>query len=182
MINPVGVFFIDGFEEIEAVTIVDVLRRAEFDVILIGVNNTLVTGAHGICVKMDQRIEDVSDDELGAGILPGGMPGASNLAKDKRVLTLIQRLDRQNKNIGAICAAPIALHSAGLVNGRKITCYPTFQHQLPNSEYTGDPVTVDGNIITGKGAGAALQFSLKLVEVLGAEERAVELRHQMIMD
>ena len=182
MTKSIGVLFTDGFEEIEGITIVDVLRRADFDVILIGVNGTYITGSHGICVKTDRDISNVSDVELDAVVLPGGMPGAANLADNQQVLSLLQGISQQNKKIGAICAAPIALQAAGLLDGKKITCYPTFEERIPLAVYTGERVTIDGNIITGKGVGAALKFSLKLVEIFGKPERAEELSHQMIVD
>ena len=182
MIQSIGVLFIDGFEEIEAITIVDVLRRAEFNTLLIGVDGAEITGSHGICVKMDQQLHDTTADQFEAVVLPGGMPGAVNLANNSKVVSLLQRLSREDKKIGAICAAPIALQSAGILVGRKITCYPTVEKQLTQSVYTGEPVTVDGNIITGQGAGVALLFSLKLVEILGKPECAAELKHKMIMN
>ena len=181
MIQTIGVLIIDGFEEIEAITIADVLRRAEFNVILIGVDGTDVTGSHGICVKTDRYIDNISAKELDALVLPGGMPGSANLANNQKVISLLQHISNEEKKIGAICAAPIALQSAGLLKGKKVTCYPAVEQQLPQSICTGEPVTVDGNIITGKGAGTALQFSLKLVEVFGKPERAVELKQQMVM-
>lgn len=179
--KTVGVIFAPGFEEIEAITIVDVLRRAGLTVLTIGLDAEMVKGAHDIEVKMDKTIAQLSAAELDAVVLPGGMPGATNLAKHERVLKLVKRLHDQGNYVGAICAAPIALQAAGLLAARNVTCYPGFESQLAGSTCTGSRVSVDGTIVTGIGPGAAIEFSLRLVELLIDSKKAAQLRQQMIV-
>ena len=178
-VPSVGILFIDGFEEIEAVTIADVLRRANFTVDLIGVNSRQVMGSHQISIMTDELLQNILIEKYDAIVLPGGMPGSENLSENEEVINLLQHFNQQNKIIGAICAAPLALNSAGILVGRKITSHPSIAHQLYNSTYTNDTVSVDDNIVTGKGAGTALDFSLKLVAVLGYPNIAVNLAKNM---
>ena len=180
--KSIAILFIDGFEEIEGITIADVLRRADFNTLLVGVEKKTVTGSHGITLTMDKLLKDVSKDDLDAVVLPGGMPGAARLAENSAVTELLKAVSTQKKKVGAICAAPIALHSAGLLNNKKVTCYPSFEPHLVNSICTGESVTIDGHIITGQGPGAALEFSLSLVEFFGKPEKSRELRKAMLVN
>jgi protein deglycase len=179
--KTIAVLFAEGFEEIEAITIVDVLRRAEFEVILIGVSSLKVRGSHDIRVEMEKLLGEVSAEHLDAVVLPGGMPGAANLAKNKDVVRLLQEINSRQKPVGAICAAPIALQSAGLIAGKNVTCYPSFESQLVDAVCTGESVSVDENIITGKGPGAAIEFALTLVDRFGKPDTAADLRQKMIV-
>ncbi len=178
--NVVGVLFAAGFEEIEAITIVDVLRRAEFNVIMVGIADGNICGAHNIPVVMDKTIADVCADDFDAVVLPGGMPGSENLANNADVIHLLQQMNNEAKYIGAICAAPIVLHAAGIINNKTVTCYPSFETQLGHVTYTGRMVSVDGNIVTGQGPGAAIDFSLKLVSEMGYPEKAEELAKNLL--
>jgi 4-methyl-5(b-hydroxyethyl)-thiazole monophosphate biosynthesis len=177
----VAVLFAAGFEEIEAITIVDVLRRAEFDVLMTGVGGTSVTGANGITVSMDRAIGDLSIADLDAVVLPGGIPGSENLAESAAVRELLQAATAADKHVGAICAAPIALGAAGLSAGRRLTCYPGFEDRVTGGTMTGTRVAIDGKLITGKGPGAALDFSLALVAEFGQPETAAALREGMLV-
>ena len=180
--KTIGVLFADGFEEMEAITIADVLRRAELDVVLIGIGGLCISGAHAISVNMDNQIDDILPGSLDAVVLPGGMPGAENLANDDKVKSLLQEMNDEGKYIGAICAAPMALNAAGLITDKTVTCYPSFESTLGDAVYTGDAVTVDGNIVTGKGPGAAFDFTLKLVALLTSPDKANELATALLVD
>ncbi len=166
------VFLADGFEEIEAVATIDILRRAELDVKIVGVGSKNITGAHHITIMADITDKEATAKGLEMIVLPGGMPGALNLEKSEYVKDIIKLCDAYDLYIAAICAAPSILGRMGLCKGKNITCYPGFETQLPDSNYTGGGVTVDGKYITGKGPGVAIDFSLKLVEMLLGEERA----------
>ena len=163
--GTVYVFFADGFEEIEAFTSVDVMRRA-------GLNVEMVT------VTPDEIVNcDFFDAEL--VLLPGGMPGASTLEKCGELRNLVLRFAQEQKPIAAICAAPMVLGKLGLLKGKKATCYPGFEQYLEGAECTGAPVERDGNIITGKGPGAAMEFALAVVELLQGKEKVQELKEAM---
>jgi 4-methyl-5(b-hydroxyethyl)-thiazole monophosphate biosynthesis len=160
----------EGFEEIEAVTIIDVLRRAGFEVTSVFLQKNPVTGSHDIAIQADRYIDDISASDYDCIILPGGMPGSSNLKDDGRVISLLQQFNTRNKMIGAVCAAPIVLSEAGLLEGRRVTCYPGYESNLSGATHLPEPVVRDGRMITGKGPGCALPFALEIVEaVMGAE-------------
>lgn len=167
----------DGFEEIEAVTIADVLRRAEIETVLTGVSADLVAGNHGIALRTDRRLDDVLKDRWDLVVLPGGMPGAGTLREDPRVQALIKTQHERHGKLAAICAAPIALARAGVLEGRRATCYPTFREQLGGVNYVEEDVVIDGDIITSRGPATAMAFALALVEALrghDAKERVAE--------
>ncbi|MDL2232031.1 DJ-1/PfpI family protein [Ruminococcaceae bacterium OttesenSCG-928-L11] len=166
------VFFAHGFEEIEAITPLDILRRAELEVQAVGVGAKTITGSHGITVHCDISDREATSKNLEMIVLPGGMPGTLNLEKSRVVSECIDYVAKSNIWLSAICAAPSILGHKGLLNGKKATCFPGFEDQLEGAIYTGERVEQDGKIITGKGAGAAKLFSLKLVEVLCGKERA----------
>ena len=173
------VFLAQGFEEIEALAVVDILRRAELEVKTVGVTEEIVSGSHGILVACD-TVEGVIDPAAADMIvLPGGIPGTLNLEKSEVVKEAIRSAMENNRYVGAICAAPSILGHMGYLDDREITCYPGFESQMPKAYYTGEPVAVSGRIITAKGAGAAVEFGLKLVEVLTSPERAKALRASM---
>lgn len=177
-----AVLFAEGFEEIEAISIVDVLRRAEFNVIAAGIADSTVAGAHQLDVGMDCLLADVQAEQLDAVVLPGGLPGAENLRDAPAVLELLRAVAASGKVVAAICAAPIALHAAGLLDGKRVTCYPSFEAQMPAANYTGARVEVDGKIVTGAGPGAAIEFALELVAQLASPDKAAELRRQMLAE
>lgn len=179
--QTISVLLAEGFEEIEAVTIIDVLRRAGLEVLATSISATpLVTGAHGLEIRADTLLNDLSVLEIDMIVMPGGMPGAENLAANQEVLALLRDLAERNAWIGAICAAPIALAAAGLTKGRRLTCYPGFETRLLEGTCTGKRVEVDRRIITGQGPGSALEFSLELVRHLAGSEMADKLQSGML--
>ncbi len=164
--KQVAIFLADGFEEIEALGTIDILRRAEIQVVSVSITDSkTVTGAHRVSVLADKTFSEVDFSEIDALILPGGMPGAKNLNEHAGIRKTLVEFAAQNKDVAAICAAPMVLANAGLLESKKATCYPGFEKELKNAVHTGEKVTVDGKIITGKGPGAVFDFALQLVEV-----------------
>ena len=163
----------DGFEEIEALTPVDVLRRAGIDVRTYSINGDLcVCGAHNIMVDADDVVENVDYEKIDAVILPGGMPGADNLENCGDVQSILSFASENGKLMCAICAAPKVLGKFGYLEGKRATCFPGFEECLTGAKATGKRVEVDGNIITSKGMGTAMDFSLAILEYLKDEEVA----------
>ncbi len=177
-----AVLLAEGFEEIEAVTIVDVLRRADLSVVVAGItgNRSPVTGAHDLRLSVDADIADLHPDDLAMVVLPGGMPGAANLRDSQSVRDLVHAVWAAGGIAAAICAAPVALHAAGLLQGRKVTCYPSFAEELTGAEFTGDPVQIDERIVTGMGPGTALDFAFALVGLLEDASLVDQLRKAML--
>lgn len=170
-----------GFEEIEALTVVDILRRAKIEVILAGLQPGCVTGAHNICVIPETIIDAVNAGAFEMIVLPGGQPGSDNLNADPRIHALLNEFAAKEKLIGAICAAPIVLAAAGLLNGRKATCYPTYRDQLHGSFLEEAPVVSDGAIITSRGPGTALLFGLEIAARLAGRHTADEISKAMLV-
>lgn len=177
--TKVAVVFADGFEEIEALSPVDVFRRAGFDCSMLGLESASVTGSHGIQVAMD-GVFDGNLDAYDLVVLPGGMPGSTNLRDHEGLITALQARNKAGKYIAAICAAPIVLNHAGLLEGRKFTCFPGVEEQIAAGDHQTDLVVVDGNIITSRGAGTALAFAYALVDLLGGDGQ--QLAHTMVYD
>lgn len=171
----VCVLLAEGFEEIEAVTAIDVFRRAGFDTHALGVTAREVRGSHGISLKADALLDDVADETWDLVYLPGGLPGATNLRDDERVLALLRAQASAGRLSAAICAGPLALERAGLLKGVRATSYPSVAEQLPSvREYLEQPIVVDGRVATSRGVGTALAFALELVALL--EDRATSER------
>ncbi len=172
-----------GFEEIEAITIIDVLRRAGIATTTASLSRTLqVAGSHEIPIIADALFETAAAGPLpDAVVLPGGMPGSRHLADHPPLRELLRKTAAAGGLVAAVCAAPIALHAAGLLAGRRVTAYPTVRADLAGAVYTGNRVETDGNIITGLGPGAAAEFALKIVERLAAPETALELAERMVV-
>lgn len=158
----------DGFEDLEAVTLTDLLRRARIEVVAAGLRPGLVQGARGIRVQPDALLDDVLDEEFDMIALPGGLPGAEHLKNDARVQSLLKRMAGAGHYTAAICAAPMALAQAGLLDGRRVTGYPGVIDRLapPGSQYLSDAVVVDGKVVTSRGPGTAMDFALTLIELL----------------
>ena len=174
----------EGFEEIEAISIVDVLRRAGIEVIMGTLNeNLLVKGAHGINVQADCPIKNYSVDDFDMIVLPGGWGGTKALASDSTLQTFLQSMDAQGKNIGAICAAPYALYTAGVLK-EGYTCYPSVEEQIETAGYRGDAdaVVESGNIMTSRGPGTAICFGLAIVKKLVGDESYASLRSGLLAD
>lgn len=157
------VFLADGFEEVEAMAPVDVMRRAKLDVKTVGVTGCEVTGSHNITVRADIALDDVQLEELEGVILPGGMPGTLNLEKSQCVIDAVRYAYENGKIIAAICAAPSIFGHLGYLDGRKATCFPSFEKELKGAEYTAAHTETDGNVITAKGAGCAVEFGYAIV-------------------
>ena len=179
--KTVFLFLADGFEEIEALATVDVLRRAGVQVTTVSINPTeLVIGAHGIPVMADVLFEQAQYADADMLILPGGMPGAANLDAHEGLRRLITAHAEAGKWLAAICAAPMVYGHMGLLSGRKATCYPGFEGELDGAAYTAAPVEKDGNIITGKGPAVVLPFAYTLAEVLVGEEIVAQVKAGML--
>lgn len=180
--KTVYVFFADGFEEIEAFTSVDVMRRSGLNVEMITVTpDEIVVGAHGIPMLCDKNIVNCDFSDADLLLLPGGMPEAATLEQSADLRKQILRFAEDEKPIAAICAAPMVLGKLGLLKGKNATCYPGFEQFLESANCTGALVERDGNIITGKGPGAAMEFALAVVELLQGKEKVQELREAMIV-
>lgn len=178
----VYLFLANGFEEIEALTPPDVLRRAGIEVTTVGIGGVSVTGAHGIRVEAD--IPDVmyADATPEAVILPGGMPGATNLDGSRVVDAAVRAAAKRGAVLAAICAAPMVLGHKGLLNGKKAVCYPGFETELTGAEIAGIRVVQDGNVLTAAGMGVALEFALTLTEMLAGKEKAAAVRKSILAD
>lgn len=157
-----------GFEDIEASTIVDILRRAGVEVITAGLVPGLVQGSRGLRVQPDVYLDEVLDHDFDMIALPGGLPGSEHLKNDPRVQALLKRLSAEGRITAAICAAPMALAAAGLLDGRRVTSYPGVVDRLglPGTVYSTDAVVVDGSVVTSRGPGTAMDFALALAELL----------------
>jgi 4-methyl-5(b-hydroxyethyl)-thiazole monophosphate biosynthesis len=167
------VLWADGFEEIEAVAPVDVLRRAGVTVTTAGLNGGAVTGAHGIAMVPDVALAEVATEAFDAVVLPGGLPGAENLAASEEVTALLYRAVDKGWWIGAICASPaLVLSPLGLLHGRRATCYPGFESRLDAIHDASAKVVRDGKFITATGPGTAIAFGLALAEALVGEAKA----------
>ena len=158
----------DGCEELEAVTIIDLLRRAGLEVVTAGLSHRGAAGAHGIALGADTTLEAVANAEFDAVVLPGGEPGATHLKDDARVIALLKRHAAAGRLVAAICAAPKALAAAGLLDGKLATSYPGYldDHPAPGMRFVAQPVVVDGRIVTSRGPGTAMDFALTLIEML----------------
>jgi 4-methyl-5(b-hydroxyethyl)-thiazole monophosphate biosynthesis len=173
----------NGFEEVEAITPVDVLRRAGCEVTLVSVTGKReVTSARGLAVQSDRLFEDMDYSQADVILFPGGQPGSDNLTKHEGLKKLIPEFHRQGKMIAAICAAPMVLANAEILEGKRVTCFPGTESRLKGAICTGNAVEIDGNIITGKAAGAAMTFSLALTELLVGKSKADELKKIMYVE
>ena len=171
--SKVYVFFANGFEEIEALTVVDMLRRAEVETVMVSIMpEKTVLGAHNIPVVADGLFEDYNYGDGDMLVLPGGMPGTNNLMAHEGLRDELFVYRDANKYMAAICAAPSVLGMNGLLRGKKATCYPGFEDKLLGAEVTKERVVTDGNMITGKGMGTAIDFAAAIIEVLCGEEVA----------
>lgn len=180
--GTVYVFFADGFEEIEAFTSVDVMRRAGLNVEMVTVTpDEIVTGAHDVPVLCDKNVVNCDFFDAELILLPGGMPGASTLEKCGELRNLLLRFAQEQKPIAAICAAPMVLGKLGLLKGKKATCYPGFDKYLEGAEYTGNMVEIVDNFILGKGPGAAPAFGFALLEKFAGAEKALEVKKGMLL-
>lgn len=177
----VNVLLADGFEEIEALTVVDLLRRAQIYVGTVSIGEDYqVHGSHGISVQAEDLFDEVDFTETDVLILPGGMPGTTNLKKHEGVRKVVTDFAGNGKIIGAICAAPTVLSDLELLKGKRIACYPTVESEIQGAVIMKAPVVTDGNIITSRGVGTAIDFALELIAVLVGKERAVDIAESIV--
>lgn len=169
-----------GFEEIEAITIIDLLRRAGINVTTASIAGKNITGSHDITIKADMLLEDLSKSEFDIVILPGGQPGSENLRNSDRVANLLQRQSDKNQLLAAICAAPTVFEKAGLTTGKRVTSHPSEEGKFSASDYKTDNVVLDGNIITSRAVGTAIEFSLFLIKMLCGENIATEIAAKIL--
>ena len=178
----VYMFLANGFEEIEALCPLDLMRRANIEVTTVGVGAREITGAHGITVVADTTDSSLVIDKLDMVFLPGGMPGTLGLAASDVVKNAINTAISSGAYVAAICAAPSILGDMGLLNGRNAVCYPGFENRLVGATIPDAKVVLDGKILTAKGMGAAMEMGLKIVELFRGTDFAVKLRHDVIAD
>ena len=175
-------FLAEGFEEIEALCPLDLMRRANLEVTTVGVGGAFITGAHGITVKADIVDTELSYSSLDMDMifLPGGMPGTLNLATSDTVISAITAANKADAYIAAICAAPSILGDMGLLKGKKAVCYPGFEDRLTGAEIPDQNVVLDGKILTAKGMGVALEMGLEIVKIFCGNDTAKKLSHAVI--
>lgn len=179
--ESVYLFFAEGTEEVEALAVVDILRRAGIDTRIVSVSGSKsVTGAHGICIEADLTIEETDFSKASMLVLPGGLPGAYNLADCALLAEGIKTVYEASRPLAAICAAPLVYGRMGLLKGVRATCYPGFEDQLEGAEYTAALVEKDGLFITGKGPAAVFEFGYAIVAMLAGEEQAEKVKNGML--
>lgn len=172
------VLLAEGFEEVEALTVSDIMRRAGISCDLVSIKDKMVKSSHGVVIESDKIFEEGMQYDL--VVLPGGMPGATNLRDDDRVIKFLKDQNKEGKLIGAICAAPIVLGKAGLTENRDLTSYPGFEDELPNCNYIEEEVVVDKNIVTSRGPATAMAFAYKLLEELGEAHKVASIKSGML--
>ena len=176
------IFLADGFEEMEAVTPLDFMRRAGLDAKFVSLAGTLsVTGSHGVTYRADMLFDEKVASEADMLILPGGLPGAQNLQDNEALGKLLLKFHEEGKFVCAICAAPMVLGGLGLLKGRKATCYPGFEPKLIGANVTGEAVEVSDNVITGKGPGLVMNFGLALVAAIKNDAVAEEVAAGLLL-
>ncbi len=171
-----------GCEELEAVTIIDLMRRAGIEVITAGLDGQAVTASRGVRLIPDAKLEDVMEQEFDMLVLPGGLPGADHLDEDRRIHTLLKKMSEGGGYTAAICAAPKVLAHAGLLNGKAATGYPGVldSMELPTTEMSRDAVVIDGRVVTSQGPGTAMDFALTLIAQLLGEEKRREVEQGLV--
>lgn len=182
--SKILVMLAEGFEEVEAITVIDYLRRTGVEAEIISTEKELyVEGAHGIRVAADKLLNQIKDLSGYRGVvIPGGRPGAMSLRENDRVIQIVQELYTSGKLVAAICAGPIVLERAGVLKGKAATCYPGFDKEMKDILMKEELVVKDGNIITSRGPATAVYFALKLVEYLQGEDKMIELKRAILHD
>ena len=175
------VFLADGCEEVEALTPVDLIRRAGHEVCMVSVmGRKQITGSHGIRIEADVLLEDEEFDEGDMYLLPGGMPGTRFLGESRRLAELLLQRHAQGKHLAAICAAPSVLGQLGILKDKKAVCYPGFEEKLTGAQVLTVPAVTDGTITTARGVGAGIDFGLELIRVLDGADKAREIKDQIV--
>lgn len=174
--TKIGIFMADGCEEIEGLTVVDILRRAGIEIDMISINGKdEVTGSHSITFKCDVRLDEADIDSYDGLVLPGGLPGTTNLGANEKVTASIREFASSGKLVAAICAAPSVLGDNGILKGKRATSYPGLEDRLEGAKLSEDAVVRDGNIITSRGMGTAIPFALELTDYLIDEKKSKEI-------
>lgn len=177
----IAVFFAEGYEEIEALTVVDICRRAGVEVQMVSVSgDETVKGSHGIGVQMDMGFDEVDFDSLDMIVLPGGKKGTEGLEAHEGLMAQVDAFDRAGRYLAAICAAPSILGHRGILKGRRAGCYPGWEQHLEGAEVSMDNATVDGHVITGRGMGCTISFSLAIVSELLGQEQADKIAESIV--
>ena len=175
----VYLFLADGFEEVEAITPIDYIRRCNIEVCSVGINGKQIKGAHGLVIEADMEINEYNPDQANDMlILPGGLHGTENLKSNNKVIQSLKNA-HLNSSIAAICAAPSILGGLGLLKGKKACCFSGFEKYLEGAKISFEPVTVDGNIITSRGPGTAQQFSFEIIQYLVGKQKSDEIAQQV---
>ena len=178
----VVILLAEGFEEVEAIAIVDVLRRADIEIVIAGLHEGPISSARKVRVLPDTRIDTIRPEDFDMIVLPGGQPGSDNLNADARVRRLINEFHTKGKLTGAICAAPYVLANAGILEGKRATSYPTYRDRLGKVIYEEQSVVEDGNVMTSRGPGTALCFGLSIVKRLVGKDKAQQIRQAMLVE
>lgn len=177
----VSIFLANGHEEVEALTVVDLLRRASIEVTMVSIEEELtVVGSHGIKYYADEKFSEANLTDLDMIILPGGMPGTNNLSQNSRLIDLLKEFNEKNKWIAAICAAPSILGTIDILKNRDACCYPGFESKLEGANVKYESVVCSDNIITSRGLGTAIEFSAKIIEVLLDKEQAKKIKDSVV--
>ncbi|MBI4005655.1 MAG: DJ-1/PfpI family protein [Gammaproteobacteria bacterium] len=171
-----------GCEELEAITIIDLLRRAKIEVITAGLDKKTVIASRGVKLVPDTDLDTALKEDYDMVVLPGGQPGADHLDGDPRIKTLLKKMAASKKFTAAICAAPKVFANAGILEGKKATSYPGFldKMDLPNTEISNEPVVKDGMVITSRGPGTAMDFALELIETLAGKQKRLEVETALL--
>ena len=180
IMSKVYIFFADGFEDIEGLTVVDLLRRAKVPVHMVSIQGKQAKGSQGIVIETEIGIAEVSEQIGDYLVLPGGMPGTLHLKEHAGLCRLLNQEEKKEKHIAAICAAPSVLGELGMLKGKRACCYPSFEEKLNCLEVSYEPVVTDGRITTSRGMGTAVRFSLELVSVLYGKEKADEIAESIV--
>ena len=179
--KKIGIFMADGCEEIEGLTVVDIVRRAKMEIVMISITGKReVTSSHQVTFLTDALAAEVDDDTLDGIVLPGGMPGTLNLQADETVNKVIRQFAAEGKLVCAICAAPSVLGAAGILEGKWATCHPGFEEKLTGAKVEEKEVVVDGNVITSRGMGTAIPFALEIVRYFADDETVEQVRKGLV--
>lgn len=172
--SKIGIFMADGCEEIEGLTVVDIVRRAGMEITTISISEKKeVTSSHKVTFLADALASEVNFDELDGIVLPGGMPGTLNLGANETVNAVVKKFAAEGKLVSAICAAPSVLGAAGLLEGKKATCHPGFEEKLTGAIVSSEAVVADGNVITSRGMGTAIEFGLEIIKYLSKNDEEI---------
>lgn len=175
------IFLAPGYEEVEMLTVVDMVRRAEITIDMVSVTDSLeVTSSHNVTIKADKLFDQADFDKAQMLILPGGVPGTPNLRAHEPLCQKLIRFNQAGKRLAAVCAAPTVLASLRILEGKKVTCYPSFSQELETGEYVKQPVVVDGNIITSRGMGTCIDFAGAIIEALKDKATADQVKEKII--